>query len=33
MSFHPRETSLEVLVKLKPIVRPDGTVTTGMLRA
>ena len=26
---HPRETSLEVLGKLKPIVRPDGTVTAG----
>jgi acetyl-CoA acetyltransferase family protein len=26
---HPRETSLEVLSKLKPIVRPDGTVTAG----
>jgi len=26
---HPRETSLEVLAKLKPIVRPDGTVTAG----
>jgi 3-oxoadipyl-CoA thiolase len=26
---HPRETSLDVLAKLKPIVRPDGTVTAG----
>jgi len=26
---HPRETSLEALAKLKPIVRPDGTVTAG----
>jgi acetyl-CoA C-acetyltransferase len=26
---HPRETSLEQLAKLKPIVRPDGTVTAG----
>ncbi len=26
---HPRETSLEVLARLKPIVRPDGTVTAG----
>jgi len=26
---HPRETSLEVLAKLKPIVRADGTVTAG----
>jgi len=26
---HPRETSLEVLAKLKGIVRPDGTVTAG----
>ena len=26
---HPRETSMEVLTKLKPIVRPDGTVTAG----
>ena len=26
---HPRETSLEALSKLKPIVRPDGTVTAG----
>jgi 3-oxoadipyl-CoA thiolase len=26
---HPRETSLEVLSRLKPIVRPDGTVTAG----
>ncbi len=26
---HPRETSLEALGKLKPIVRPDGTVTAG----
>jgi 3-oxoadipyl-CoA thiolase len=26
---HPRETSLEVLAKLKPIVKPDGTVTAG----
>jgi len=26
---HPRETSLEALSRLKPIVRPDGTVTAG----
>lgn len=26
---HPRETSVEALGKLKPIVRPDGTVTAG----
>jgi 3-oxoadipyl-CoA thiolase len=26
---HPRETSLEALAKLKPIVTPDGTVTAG----
>jgi 3-oxoadipyl-CoA thiolase len=26
---HPRDTSLEVLAKLKPIVRPDGSVTAG----
>lgn len=26
---HPRETSMEALNKLKPIVRPDGTVTAG----
>mgnify|MGYP000464494494 FL=1 len=26
---HPRPTSLEALAKLKPIVRPDGTVTAG----
>jgi acetyl-CoA acetyltransferase family protein len=26
---HPRQTSLEALAKLKPIVRPDGTVTAG----
>jgi 3-oxoadipyl-CoA thiolase len=26
---HPRETSLEALAKLKPVVRPDGTVTAG----
>ena len=26
---HPRQTTLEVLAKLKPIVRPDGTVTAG----
>jgi len=26
---HPRETSLESLGKLKPVVRPDGTVTAG----
>jgi 3-oxoadipyl-CoA thiolase len=26
---HPRETTLEVLAQLKPIVRPDGTVTAG----
>ena len=26
---HPRDTSLEVLAKLKAIVRPDGSVTAG----
>jgi acetyl-CoA acyltransferase len=26
---HPRETTLETLAKLKPVVRPDGTVTAG----
>ncbi|MBZ6381019.1 3-oxoadipyl-CoA thiolase [Sphingomonas sanguinis] len=26
---HPRATSLEVLAKLKPVVRADGTVTAG----
>src|SRR6185437_4625815 len=26
---HPRETSVEALAKLRPIVRPDGTVTAG----
>jgi 3-oxoadipyl-CoA thiolase len=26
---HPRVTSMESLAKLKPIVRPDGTVTAG----
>jgi acetyl-CoA C-acetyltransferase len=26
---HPRETSLEALARLKPVVRPDGTVTAG----
>jgi 3-oxoadipyl-CoA thiolase len=26
---HPRETSMEALGRLKPIVRPDGTVTAG----
>lgn len=26
---HPRETSAEALAKLRPIVRPDGTVTAG----
>jgi acetyl-CoA C-acetyltransferase len=26
---HPRETTMEALAKLKPIVRPDGTVTAG----
>ncbi len=26
---HPRATSLEALGKLKPIVRPDGTITAG----
>jgi len=26
---HPRATSLESLAKLKPIVRPDGTITAG----
>jgi 3-oxoadipyl-CoA thiolase len=29
MDEHPRETSLETLAKLKPIVRADGTVTAG----
>jgi 3-oxoadipyl-CoA thiolase len=26
---HPRETTLEALAKLKPIVKPEGTVTAG----
>ena len=26
---HPRTTSLEALAKLKPVVRPDGSVTAG----
>ena len=26
---HPRETSIEALAKLRPIVKPDGTVTAG----
>jgi 3-oxoadipyl-CoA thiolase len=26
---HPRDTSMEALAKLKPIVKPDGTVTAG----
>jgi len=26
---HPRETSLDALAKLKPVVKPDGTVTAG----
>ena len=26
---HPRDTSLEALARLKPIVRPDGSVTAG----
>ena len=26
---HPRDTSLEALAKLKPIVRPNGTITAG----
>jgi len=26
---HPRATTLEVLARLKPIVRPDGTITAG----
>jgi 3-oxoadipyl-CoA thiolase len=26
---HPRETSVETLAKLRPIVRPDGTITAG----
>jgi acetyl-CoA C-acetyltransferase len=26
---HPRETTLEALAKLKPVVRPDGSVTAG----
>ena len=26
---HPRSTSVEALAKLKPIVRPDGTITAG----
>jgi acetyl-CoA C-acetyltransferase len=26
---HPRETSLEALARLKPVVRPEGSVTAG----
>jgi acetyl-CoA C-acetyltransferase len=26
---HPRETSMDALARLKPIVRPDGTITAG----
>mgnify|MGYP003584024792 FL=1 len=26
---HPRQTTLETLARLKPVVRPDGTVTAG----
>ena len=26
---HPRETTAEALAKLKPIVKPDGTITAG----
>ncbi len=26
---HPRDTSIEALARLKPIVRPDGTITAG----
>ena len=26
---HPRATSLEALARLKPVVRPDGTITAG----
>jgi acetyl-CoA acyltransferase len=26
---HPRDTTMEALAKLKPVVRPDGTVTAG----
>jgi acetyl-CoA acyltransferase len=26
---HPRETSVEALARLRPVVRPDGTVTAG----
>ncbi len=26
---HPRQTTLDALARLKPIVRPDGTVTAG----
>jgi 3-oxoadipyl-CoA thiolase len=26
---HPRETTMDALAKLKPIVKPDGTVTAG----
>ena len=26
---HPRATTIEALAKLRPIVRPDGTVTAG----
>ena len=30
---HPRETSVEALSRLKPIVREDGSVTAGNARA
>lgn len=26
---HPRETSLDALARLRPVVRPDGTITAG----
>ena len=29
MDEHPRETSLDALARLKPVVRPEGTVTAG----
>jgi acetyl-CoA acetyltransferase family protein len=29
MDEHPRETTLEALARLKPVVRPGGTVTAG----
>ena len=29
MDEHPRETTLEALAKLKPVVRPGGSVTAG----